>query len=175
MPESTRARRKTLRKLGLALPAAWSAPLIQAVSLPAHGQTSPPEVSETDCPTTDDTDVIEGRSFACEDSITCTQFVYELEGGCLTRVERSCDSDLSEELIEIRGGRDGLNAFITVRTAGGQVEERFRTCLDSVLGESDPVSFQLMISGIPYTAEFTIGIEQDPATAFVSDIMVAPE
>ena len=46
MNENKRSRRRILKSLAITLPAAWSAPLVKSVVLPAHAQTSQCEAPE---------------------------------------------------------------------------------------------------------------------------------
>lgn len=165
MAESTR--RKALKDLALTLPAAWSAPVIQAVSLPAHGQTSLP------CA---ETDTIEGESFTCEDATTCKRLFYELEGGCLVRTEIPCEDVVTQGMIQIAFLEQGSlgNLIVLDIKNEGEEEVEIQTCINADDTLENQIFLPLTISGTPYQASFTIGRIQDPPTVFVSDITVAP-
>lgn len=61
---TTKSRRRVLKGLGLALPAAWARPVVETVVLPAHAQTSSNAPATDGCDASEGCYIFEGGSFS---------------------------------------------------------------------------------------------------------------
>lgn len=75
-------RRRLLKSIGIALPAAWSTPVVQSIVLPAHAQMSPPESSTPGCPPMTIADFEVACDTTPDPGEETPLVVEESEGGC---------------------------------------------------------------------------------------------
>lgn len=169
------SRRIVLRNLAFTLPAAWSAPVIQAVSLPAHAQTSCAE-----------TDTILGRTFACDSSEICIQVSFSLNDGCLTRMggQKVCEGDefppAANEILVAFGfltsipGRMRINIYGPDGQRAGVVQDCPPEEALEDFESTEGTPFTIMVDGVEYSVDFAYGRTQSPPTIYFTDMLVTP-
>ena len=150
----------------LTLPAQWTRPVVQAILVPAHAQST--------LPVTCLTDTIPGRSFNCESGPGCFGYRYELVNGCLVRTDFMCTSvfasaENGEIFVRFFLVGEGSEIALTVNFVGVQAP-----CSGVFISGPGPSqSLPMSISGEPFVFSFVIGTTATRAV-FVSDITVAP-
>lgn len=167
MPQPSR--RHALKGLAVAIPAAWTTPVIQSISLPAHAQTSP--AGPADPPVT--TDIIAGRLVNCEDqTLFCERFSYGLVNGNIVRTTSSCGGS-SSAFIEVSffERSSGFAMGVAGNSDGGSFSIVWPCAFPATRALNEP--FQ--IDGVPYTVSFEISGTSNPPGVLLSDITVASE
>lgn len=175
--DSTPARRRAV-KTGLAagvtsllLPGEWSRPIVQAILLPAHAQTSPPTEPEP-CEL-----ILEGCTAQCQDTATSeTRYTLAREDGCpvITNIETtSVPPGTNQILILCQFEHDVLVSGL-IALPGGIQHQTFgvwRCGPDTAAFTGDPHP-TMEIEGVPHTVQFTITV--DPGLVTVSQVVVTP-
>jgi len=168
------------------IPIKWTQPVVKAVLLPAHAQTSPSapvqtSVSGPEQPPCLSTDVIPGVTLRCGAEEFCVAYQYELQDGCLVREEIGCGTglpgpgELRVEFLKLGVDSGDMVLFIRVFSASDRVVQICDPAVDPFFPLSGvPIRRPMVVSGADYAAAFSIGRTEDPPTVFVSDITVAP-
>jgi hypothetical protein len=147
------------------IPIKWTEPVVKAVLLPAHAQTS------LECQTTD---VIPGMTVVCDTDVEiCTIYSYQFVDGCLVRTHRDCDTPPGDNELQVgaRSSQGTMSVGIFASTNGFNEQQR---CFEPFEPQDRDLELPLEIGGVQYLASFTLVRSQEPPSAFVSDITVAP-
>ncbi len=170
------SRRAALQKLVASVPVAWSTPVVQAICLPAHAQTTVTEPPE-DIPPCATTDRVAARSLGCTGLGSCTVYSYQLQEGCLVRTTRSCQGLLGSNEFSIEFSNNVGPELLTIEIQSFFGLYTFFTQMCNAPfpdGLLQGLPLPLLVDSVPYEASMVVGITESPATVYHGEILVAP-
>ncbi len=187
-------RREILKGLGLALPAVWTAPVVQSVSLPAHAQTTDPEQDQSTTRGNNENDddidpgpacqplLIPGASVSCPSDgsgVLATQHRVDDSGVCpALRSTAGFDATPAVDVVQVERWRNSNvvnNVGISVRTSRGNYSQFTLDCGSpgsSTGNPSQTLTFQSS-SGAMWQAEFDLN-RSSTGTVTLGNIALSP-